>query len=324
MATKKSQAEDLIKQEHERQDLGFGTKIVQQSTRLINPDGKFNFKLKNQPIKSYINLYNRLIVMGWGKFSLLIFCLFIVANLIFASIYFLLGQNHLIGVIANSPMDFFSECFFFSAQTLTTVGYGRISPLGFWTSLVAAMESLVGLLAFALATGLLYGKFSRPRSHIKFSKNALISPYFDSKGLMFRIVNERDHQLIEVSTVVIFSILEPKSLNNPELARKYYTLDLERDKVTFFPSVWTIVHPITEKSPLFHLTAEDMITKSAEMIIAVKGFDDAFSQTVHSRKSYTSEEIIWNAKFDLAQEAKNNVTIVDLQKLSDYQLVEIK
>ncbi len=321
MTTTKKQTEDLIEQEHNRQDLGFGTKIVTESTRLINPDGKFNFKLKNQPLQSYINLYNRLILMSWGKFSFLIFSLFIIANLIFAIAYFLLGENHLLGVIANNSVEFFSECFFFSAQTLTTVGYGRISPIGFWTSLVAAIESLIGLLAFALATGLLYGKFSRPKSSIIYSTNALISPYFDSKGLMFRIVNERSHPLIDVSTVVIFSILEPKSEKNNELIRKYYNLDLERDKVTFFPSTWTIVHPITDKSPIAKFNKEYLLNNSAEIIIAVKGFDDSFSQTVHSRKSYAAAEIIWNAKFENVQEAKNGVTFVDLKKLSDYKMV---
>jgi inward rectifier potassium channel len=317
MLTKKNT--DLLKNEQERVDIGFGTKITGKETRLINRDGNFNVKLKNQPFRAWLNLYNRLIIMSWTKFAIMIFSAFVVVNLIFASLYFLVGTDHLAGVIASNPFERFLEAFFFSTQTLTTVGYGRISPVGFWTSLIASIESLMGLLAFALATGLLYGKFSRPVANILYSKKGLIAPYLDIQGFMFRIINERSHQLIEVSVEVVLSRLEKNE--DGTLNRKYYALKLERNKVNFFPSNWTIVHAITDDSPLYGHTQADMEESETEIMILVKGFDDAFAQTVHSRNSYTANEIIWNAKFVSMQENEGHMTVVDLAKLSDYQLV---
>lgn len=317
MRLKKSEL--LIKEEQDRQDVGFGTKITGKETRLINRDGNFNVKLQNQQFRAWLNLYNRLIVMSWTKFGFLIFLSFLVANLIFASLYSLIGTQHLAGIIANNPLEQFTESFFFSTQTLTTVGYGRISPVGFWASLVASIESLMGLLAFALATGLLYGKFSRPVANILYSKVALIAPYLESKAFMFRIINERNHQLIEVSAEVVLSRLEKKEDGSP--IRKYYGLKLERNKVNFFPSNWTLVHAITDDSPLFGQNLADLEESETEIMILIKGFDDAFAQTVHSRNSYTADEIIWDAKFVNMQENEGHITLVDLSKLSDYQKV---
>ncbi len=310
---------ELIKSEQERVDIGFGTKITGKATRLVNRDGNFNIKRTGQQFHDWLNLYNRLIVMSWTRFGIMIFLIFLAVNLIFASLYYLIGTNHLMGIIATNPLEHFAESFFFSVQTLTTVGYGRISPIGFWASLLASVESLMGLLAFALATGLLYGKFSRPVAHIQYSTIALIAPYLEAKAFMFRIINQRSHQLIEVSTEVVLSRLE-KTENNGTI-RKYYALKLERNKVNFFPSNWTIVHAITDESPLFGQTEKDFAENETEIMILVKGFDDAFAQTVHSRNSYIASEIIFDAKFENMQENEGHMTIVNLSKLSDYQRV---
>lgn len=317
MRIKKS--EILIKEEQDRQDIGFGTKITGKETRLINKNGNFNVKLVNQPFAAWLNLYNRLIVMSWTRFNLMILAIFLAVNLIFASLYFAIGTEHLAGVIATTPLQQFTESFFFSAQTLTTVGYGRISPIGFWASLIAAIESLSGLLAFAIATGLLYGKFSRPMAHIGYSKIGLMAPYLETNAFMFRIINERNHQLIEVSAEVVFSQLEKKDDGN--LTRKYYALKLERNKVNFFPSNWTIVHAIADESPLYGKTAKDLEESETEIMILIKGFDDSFAQTVHSRHSYTDDEIIWNAKFEDMQQNQGHMTLVDLAKLSNFHKI---
>jgi inward rectifier potassium channel len=317
MRLKKS--DELIKKEQERQDVGFGTKITGKETRLINKDGNFNVKRVNQKFSDWLNLYNRLIIMPWGKFALLIFSLFLLVNLFFASLYYLIGTEHLVGMIAKNIAEEFAEAFFFSTQTLTTVGYGRISPVGFAVSLIASIESLTGLMSFAIVTGLLYGKFSRPVAHIKYSTVALIAPYLDTNAFMFRIINERDHQLIEVGAEAVFSKLDKK--DDGTLQRKYYGLKLERNKVNFFPSNWTIVHAITEDSPLYGLNEKDLDESETEIMILIKGFDDSFAQTVNSRNSYTSDEIIWNAKFVNMQENEGFMTMVDMAKLSDYQKV---
>jgi inward rectifier potassium channel len=319
---RKLKPEELIKQEQAREDIGFGTKITGKETRLINTNGNFNVRLINQPFSAKLNLYNRLIIMSWGRFTLLILTAFLLVNFLFASIYFLIGTENLAGVLANTKIEQFAESFFFSTQTLTTVGYGRISPVGFWASFVAAAESLMGLLAFALATGLLYGKFSRPVANIRYSTTALIAPYLETKALMFRIINERSHQLIEVNAEVVLSRLEKKPDGSP--IRKYYGLKLERKLVNFFPTNWTIVHAITEDSPLFEQSEEDLKNSETEILILIKGFDDAFAQTVHSRHSYIYSEITWNAKFVNMIESEDQVTVVDLAKLSNYEKITSK
>jgi inward rectifier potassium channel len=310
---------ELLKTEQERIDIGFGSKITGHNTRLVNKNGAFNIKLQNQPLDAWLNMYNRLIAMSWRRFGLLIIFTFLAVNFAFAYLYYFLGTEHLQGIIAQTEKEKFWESFFFSAQTLTTVGYGRISPVGFASSFVAAIESLIGLLAFALATGLLYGKFSRPVAHIRYSAKALIAPYLDTQALMFRIINERSHQLIEVAAEVVLSRLEKNSHGEP--LRKYYSLKLERSKVNFFPSNWTLVHAITENSPLFGQSPQDLQDSDTEILTLIKGFDDAFAQTVHSRSSYIANEIIWGAKFTNMQSDEGHMTYVDLAKLSDYQLV---
>ena len=317
MRLKKS--EILIKKEHEREDVGFGTKITGTATRLVNRDGNFNVKRVGQPFMAWLNLYNRLVVMSWTGFGLLVLSIFLLANFFFGGLYYLIGTQHLQGIIATTPLETFAETFFFSAQTLTTVGYGRISPVGFWASFIASIESLMGLLSFALATGLLYGKFSRPVAHIGYSENALISPYLETKAFMFRIINERSHQLIEVTAEAVLSKLE--TMNDGTKTRKYYTLKLERNRVNFFPTNWTIVHAITEESPLFGLNETDLKESETEILVLIKGFDDAFAQTVHSRNSYLHSEIVWDAKFDIMHENEGHLTKIDVRKLSDFQRI---
>jgi inward rectifier potassium channel len=215
------------------------------------------------------------------------------------------------------------DAFFFSSQTLTTVGYGRIAPVGFWTSSVAAVESLLGLLIFALATSLLYGRFSKPVAHILYSDKAIIAPYLDVTGFMFRIVNERANQLIDLQVEVAMSILEKQP--NGKDARRYYGLTLERNKVNFFPTNWTIVHPITQESPMFGINKDELLNRSVEFLILIKATEDTFNQIVHSRISYHANEIVYGAKFSsmLADSSTSGLTNLDLTKLSDIQEVTL-
>jgi inward rectifier potassium channel len=189
----------------------------------------------------------------------------------------------------------FLNSFFFSVQTFTTVGYGRLNPTGDIESFIAGIESLTGLMGFALATGLLYGRFSRPNAKIIYSKNAIIAPYKGINAFEFRIANARDNQLIEVDIQVMLS-MNDKSKGR-EGKRIFHNLQLERAKVTFFSLTWTIVHPIDNESPLNGMTEKELKEADAEFLILLKAFDDTFSQTVHSRSSYKYNEVIWGASF---------------------------
>lgn len=306
----------LVEQEQQRQDLGFGTKINDAYSRLINKDGSFNIRRTNESFWARINLYNRLITMSWAQFLGWVLVFYLTTNLLFAGVYLLAGANNLKGATDQEFYGPFWKAFFFSAQTLTTVGYGHVSPASFLTSSVAAFESLVGLMTFALATGLLYGRFSRPKAYIQFSRQAVIAPYLDINGWMFRVINARANQLIDVQLEVTLSRLETKP--DGSRSRRYYNLTLERKKVAFFPTNWTLVHPITDDSPLAGCTPEDLEASDAEFLILLRATDDTFAQAVQSRYSYRYDEVRWGRKFRaMFDGSQRGVVTLDLDKLDD-------
>ena len=228
----------------------------------------------------------------------------LLVNVVFALGYFFIGTEQLSGLTSDKPLDVFLQCYYFSFQTYTTVGYGAISPMGHAASALAAFEVIFGWLSFAIITGILYGRFSRPSARIKYSKNAIIAPYGDDTSLQFRVANMRNSNLMEMSVTVLLMKVEKGSKG--VLKRTFNQLELERDQILFFPLNWTVVHPITKTSPLFGLTREDAIAMDAEILIMLKGFDDTFSQVVHSAYSYKAAEIEWGVKFKTAFNTQEN------------------
>jgi len=292
-------------------DLGFGTR-PQGFRRGLNKDGSFNVKKINLPFTERVNFYHSLVTMSWTRFFFTIVITFLFVNFLFAAIYVLIGLEHLTGIEGKTDIDRFLDAFFFSSQTLTTLGYGRIAPVGTSASIVAALESMLGLLTFALATGLLYGRFSKPTAKIKYSNLAVISPYKDINGFMFRVLNPRDSQLIEIEVSLTLSIMRPNSN-----MRDFYSMELERNKVNFLPTTWTIVHPISVNSPLYGLSKQNLLDRDAEMIVLMKAFDEIFSQTVYSRSSYKANELKWGEKFTYIIKQEDSGVIVDAGKMDE-------
>jgi inward rectifier potassium channel len=296
-------------------DLGFGPQPVIKSQPLINKDGSVNVRRKGLAFFNTADNYHTLIKMSWGKFWLIVLSGYLFANLFFATIYVVIGMDSLDGASSTNGIGHFLDAFFFSAQTISTVGYGHISPRGVMANSVAAIESMIGLLAFALATGLLYGRFSKPSAKIVYSDNLLVSPYLENgKGLMFRISNLRKNVLIDLDIEVIFSYNE---IVNGKATRRFFPLELERSKVSILTLNWTIVHPLDENSPLAEITPDELERTQASFSILLKAFDDTFSQTVHSRTSYTYADMIWDAKFVPMFERDDDGRIVlDMSKIS--------
>ncbi|GAB3889905.1 ion channel [Spirosoma agri] len=312
----------LVEQEGKRQDLGFGTKLNDTYSRLVNKDGSFNVAHKNGTFWDRLNLYNRLITMTWPHFLGWVLAFYLLANGFFAGIYVLAGAEYLQSTSDQSFYGPFWKAFFFSSQTLTTVGYGHIAPTSFLSSIIAAFESMMGLLSFALVTGLLYGRFSRPSAHIKFSQRAVFAPYLDVNGWMFRVINARSNQLINVQVEVTMSRMELKA--DGDHYRKYYPLALERTKVTFFPTNWTLVHPITRESPLHGCTPDDLAKSDTEFLILLRAMDDTFSQEVHRRYSYRYDEILWGHKFrPMFDNSQQSMLNLDLDKLDETEEVAL-
>ncbi|MBD1364268.1 ion transporter [Mucilaginibacter sp. ZT4R22] len=301
-------------------DLGFGPQPVIKSQPLINKDGSVNVRRKGLAFFNTADNYHTLIKMSWGKFWVIILSGYLFANLFFATIYVLIGMDSLYGSAGTSTFDRFLDAFFFSAQTISTVGYGHISPHGVVANSVAAIESMIGLLAFALATGLLYGRFSKPSAKIVYSDNLLVSPYRENgQGLMFRISNLRKNVLIDLDVEVVFSYNE---IVNGKATRRFFPLELERTRVSILTLNWTIVHPLDENSPLADITPEELERTQASFSVLLKAFDDTFSQTVHSRTSYTYADMVWDAKFvPMFERDEDGRIVLDMSKISAFSSV---
>ncbi|MBK8195048.1 MAG: hypothetical protein IPK76_18230 [Lewinellaceae bacterium] len=291
MFTFNKKPRDITNRAPER-ELGFG-RIITTTSRMMNPDGRFN--VERQRTSVWDNTYFNLVTMPWWQFFILTLAAFVSMNCLFALLYCAIGVEHLSGIEPDGFLHNFTQAYFFSSQTLTTVGYGHISPGGLAANMAASFESFLGLLSFALVSGLLYGRFSRQRAKIVFSENLLVSPYKDGRGLMFRMGNARRSEIIEAEVQVIMAINQMSA--EGVLERKFFALDLELNRISFFSLSWTIVHPLGESSPVSGFSPEELQDANAEFMVLVKGMDEANHQLVHARHSYVGEEIIWNARF---------------------------
>lgn len=296
-------------------DPGFTQQVGGVLRRAINKDGTFNVRRRRTHWKD-VHPYLYVINIGWAAFTGLVFASYLLVNTLFAGVYFALGPDAIQGHGDQDNFGRFLSACFFSAHTLTTVGYGNLAPHGTASNIVAALEAMVGLMGFAVATGLLFGRISRPSAKIGFSANMLVAPYHDGTSLQFRVVNLRPNMLMELEASVLMMTVDGPASG---LTRNFSRLPLERDRVFYLPLTWTIVHPIDASSPLFGKTAADLERRQAEFLILIKGYDDTFSQTVHSRSSYRYDEITWNAKFASAFhiDAEGDV-VLDVDELSTH------
>ena len=301
---------------------GFGTNRSWYGGRLVQKNGMPNIEKRGSNFLERYSLYHTFLLLPSWKFLGILLTSYIIINLFFAGLYFLIGTEHLQGIVGESSFERFTECFFFSTQTFTTLGYGRISPVGFMASSLATFEAFLGLLNFALATGLFYGRFSRPRAFLKFSHNAIISPYKGSIALMLRMAPFKNNSLsnVEVKLTLAMAVEE-----NGKKVNKFFPLELELNKVNTLNLSWTIVHPLEEKSPLFGMSMDDLFSCNAEIMVFVEAFDDLFSNTVLARTSYIGSEIIRGAKFAAMyhQSGTGDKTVLEMDKLNELIPVDI-
>lgn len=300
---------------------GFGTSASSYGGRFVNKDGSFNVRKEGVAASKRISVYHSLLSMPVWTFIGVIVIIFISVNLFYTGLYYLAGLEGLTGFIPKSRLEDFWEVYFFSCETFTTVGYGRMNPTSFGCNLIAATEALSGFLSFAVATGLIYGRFTRPNAYMLFSQHAVVAPYQGVTGLMFRLATYKpDHVLTDVEVRVNLSLTV---MENGQQVFKFYNLELERSKIDALSMNLTVVHPITESSPLYGLTADDLAKADAEMYILVRGYDEVFTAIVQQRTSYTHEEVVFNAKFlPMYRESEDGkTTILELQKISHYRVL---
>jgi inward rectifier potassium channel len=298
----------------EQFDPGITQSYTGELRRIINRDGTFNVRRKGWSLKD-LHVYQLLLSLSWPAFMGLVLALFIAVNAAFAGLYLAAGLENLGGAQAPTRGESMLNAFFFSVQTLTTVGYGTISPRGIAANAIASLEAMMGVMGFAFAAGLLYGRFSRPSARILFSSKAVVSPFRDGMSLQFRIANRRSNAIVNLEATVLLMTVESEG---GQQKRRYARLELERSTVYFLPLTWTIVHPLNESSPLFAATPERLAERSAELLVLVTGFDDSFNQVVNARTSYRWDEIAWGERFVPAFHAdERGELVLDLTRIDD-------
>lgn len=286
--------------------------------RILNRDGSFNISRTFKKNIILFDPYHFLLSISWFQFIGLVAASYLTTNLFFGSLYFLAGKDALEGVQLQSTYRHFLDCFFFSVQTLATIGYGRIGPNGLWPNILVAIEAFIGLLGLALVTGLLFARFARPTARVAFSKVAIIGKHNGQPTLMFRMANERLNQIIEAHVHVV--LIRNYTNQEGDSTRKMYDLQLERDRTPNFGLTWTVRHTIDEKSPLYQTTPSDLATMEAEIFISLMGHDDTFSQNIHARFSYTAEDIVWDHRFhDMVVRREDGRVHVELHKIHDVE-----
>jgi inward rectifier potassium channel len=309
---------ELPSQDRLNEDLGLGGKMSDRSrVRLLNHDGTFNVRRNNfSPFHPY-NAYNTLLSLPIPRLLAMMAAGYFATNLLFAALYWLAGPEAIAGTAA-APLHRFEDCLFFSVQTLATIGYGRLVPASRAANILVAFEALFGLLGFAILSGLLFARFTRPTAKIRFSRNALIAPYRNGWALMFRLVNLRSHDLTDVHAVVSFARWIEE---NGTRRRRFDQLALERDFILFMPLHWVIVHPITETSPFRGFTQAALTGADPEVVCLISAADETFAQTVHAKTSYDKTDLTWGARFVDMYLPDTDRVAIDLNRLHEIEPV---
>lgn len=274
-------------------DPGFGEKLG-AAGRIVNPDGTSNVRRFGERFHP-ADIYHYLITVSWTKFFIVTLLSYAGVNFFFAALYIAIGADNIQNFDATSPLSAIGSAIFFSAQTLTTVGYGHLAPKGIVANSLAAVESLVGLILFGVITGISVGRFTQIKPRILYAHNVIIAPHHNNvNALMLRMVNERNSVVMDMTASLTLVLQDTTEAKN----RHYFTLPLEVPKIRSMPLNWTIVHPITPDSPLWGLQQKDLTERNAELLCIVFAFDDTVRQEFYSRVSYINSDFLWGKRFD--------------------------
>jgi inward rectifier potassium channel len=258
------------------------------------------------------DLYHWLLVISWKRFLGMIVLFYFGLNLLFTPLYLLAGDG-----IGNARPGSFKDAFFFSIQTLSTVGYGYLYPKTLTTQILVTVELFVGLLLIAILTGLMFARFSRPTARVLFSEVAVICSFEGVLTLMFRAANRRDNRILEAQVRV--SLLQDHVTQEGHEIRRFYDLPLLRSQTPVFGLSWLVMHPIDENSPFYGKTPEQIAESKAEIWVSLTGLDETFSQTIHARYAYTATDFLWNHRFiDIfSQDKAKEQWYIDLGRFHD-------
>ena len=245
--------------------------------------------IRGAPTRALDDLYHYLVTASWPALIGIIALAFFIANLVFAVGYYLDGG------VENARYRSFADMFFFSVQTMATIGYGKLVPVTLFSNILVSIEALTGLLALALMTGLVFAKFSRPTARVRFSRYLVVGPRDGTTSLMIRMANMRANRIVEANIHVVLARSE--TTVEGESIRRFYDLTMTRNRSAMFALSWTAVHRIVEGSPLFGQTHDSLANGQPEIVVSITGLDETFSQTIHARHTYELGEIMWGARF---------------------------
>jgi inward rectifier potassium channel len=270
--------------------------------------------IRGVPTRAFDDLYHSLVTASWFGLIARIALAFTLANLIFAAGYYF-DQG-----IENVRSHDFIDMFFFSVQTMATIGYGKMEPVTLFSNILVSIEALTGLLALALMTGLVFSKFSRPTARIRFTRYAVIGPRDGVNSLMIRAANMRANRIFEATIHVVLARQEMTV--EGDTIRRLYDLETTRNRSAMFALSWTAVHQIVEGTPLFGATRESIAASAPELIVSIIGLDETFSQTVHGRHTFQLDEIIWGARFaDVLVLHPDGSRSIDYDRFDDIEMI---
>ncbi len=260
--------------------------------------------------------YYLVLAMRWPTFFISVLLAFLATNLIFATLFWLDP-----GSVNNVRPGVFGDAFFFSVETLATVGYGVMTPNTTYGHVVATAEIFVGMFLTALVTGAFFARFARPQARLVFSENAVVTPYEGRQALMVRVASRRLQGISEARARMVYLRDEPVGATR---FRRFSELKLARDNLPVLSLSWTLIHPIDEESPLFGMTDARILSEAPTILVSISGFDEAISSTINDRKSYRPEDIRFGHVFDnILRELPGGFIELDITRIHDTSPVEL-
>lgn len=287
--------------------------------RLVGRKGQFSLNVVRLglPRLHLADLYHSLLTLSWSRFFMLIWLSYTVTNSLFALAYLAGGD-----CIANARSGSFKDAFYFSVQTMATIGYGSMYPRTDYANIIVCIQALFGLWGVAMITGLAFARFSKPTARVIFSRVAVIAPFNGVPTLMYRTANQRFNQILEAQQRA--TLIRDEVTSEGDYMRRFYDLQLLRSQSPIFALTWTVMHIIDESSPLHKLTAQELVEQQAEIVITLTGIDETVSQTIHARHSFVASEILWEMRFvDIISRTPEGKRVVDYTRFHEVKPVEL-
>jgi len=281
--------------------------------RMLGSKNKLEVTIRGLRRRRWTDLYHQLLTVSWSRFLLIWIAIYLAANLIFATLFWL-DRGGLSGARPGS----FEDAFFFSVQTLGTIGYGVIAPKSHFANALVAVESFFSFGISALSTGLIFARVSRPTARVMFSRHAVVTLVNGVQTLMFRAANERRNQVLEAEVTV--TLARNATTLEGVTYKAFQALELKRARSPFFALSWSVMHVIDETSPLFGQTLETLIADKAEIVVILAGVDETLAQRIHARHSYLPHEIVWDRRLaDIITIEDSGRPVVDYGRFHDLE-----